>query len=40
MPERLAVLPRLEIPLLPFAPMGVSNLGHVFGSGTPHVTAR
>jgi len=35
MPERLAVLPRLEIPLLPFAPMGVSNLGQVFGSGSP-----
>ena len=35
MPERLAALPRLEIPLLPFAPMGVSNLGLVFGSHSP-----
>jgi arsenite-transporting ATPase len=35
MPERLAALPRLEIPLLPFAPMGVSNLGQVFGSDSP-----
>lgn len=32
MPEQLAVLPRLEIPLLPFAPMGVSNLERVFGT--------
>ncbi len=35
MPERLAVLPRVEIPLLPFAPMGVFNLGQVFGSQSP-----
>ena len=34
MPERLAALPRLEIPLLPFAPMGVSNLGR-FSDRTP-----
>jgi arsenite-transporting ATPase len=39
MPERLAALPRLEIPLLPFAPMGVSNLGRVFGSDSS-LTAR
>ena len=31
MPERLAVLPRVEVPLLPFAPMGVSSLGSIFG---------
>jgi arsenite-transporting ATPase len=35
MPEQLASLPRLEIPLLPFAPMGVSNLGRVFESDSP-----
>ena len=35
MPERLAVLTRLEIPLLPFAPIGVSNLEQVFGTGSP-----
>lgn len=29
MPGRVAALPRLEIPLLAFAPMGVSNLGRV-----------
>ena len=32
MPEPLRGLPRLEAPLLPFAPMGVANLGRVFGS--------
>jgi arsenite-transporting ATPase len=32
MPESLAVLPRLEVPLLPFAPMGVFNLRRVFAS--------
>ena len=30
MPEALAVLPRVEIPLLPFAPLGVANLERVF----------
>jgi arsenite-transporting ATPase len=35
MPERLAALPRLEIPLLPFAPMGIFNLGRVFESDSP-----
>ena len=35
MPVRLAALPRIEIPLLPFAPMGVSNLEQVFGTGSP-----
>ncbi|HVB58956.1 MAG TPA: arsenical pump-driving ATPase [Candidatus Acidoferrales bacterium] len=35
MPERLAALPRLEIPLLPFAPVGISNLGRVFESDSP-----
>ena len=32
MPQPLSALPRLEVPLLPFAPMGVANLGRVFGS--------
>jgi arsenite-transporting ATPase len=32
MPKTLAALPRVEVPLLPFAPMGVTNLGRVFGS--------
>ena len=32
MPGLLAALPRLEVPLLSFAPMGVDNLGRVFGS--------
>jgi arsenite/tail-anchored protein-transporting ATPase len=35
MPEQLAALPRVEIPLLPFAPMGVANFGRVFGSRSP-----
>lgn len=30
MPDGLAALPRIEIPLLPFAPMGVQNLISVF----------
>jgi arsenite-transporting ATPase len=38
MPERLAALPRIEVPLLPFAPMGIRNLGYVFRSDFP-VTA-
>jgi arsenite-transporting ATPase len=33
LPESLAVLPRLVVPLLPFAPMGVANLGRVFNPG-------
>ena len=32
MPASLSALPRLEVPLLPYAPVGVSNLGRVFGS--------
>jgi len=31
MPGDLASLPRIEIPLLPYAPMGVENLRRVFG---------
>ncbi len=37
-PERLGSLPRLEIPLLPYAPMGIQNLRAVFGrtpAGSP-----
>ena len=30
-PERLGLLPRVEVPLLPYAPMGVQNLRAVFG---------
>ncbi|MFB3829981.1 MAG: arsenical pump-driving ATPase [Bryobacteraceae bacterium] len=33
MPADLARLPRTEVPMLPYAPMGVENLGKVFGSG-------
>ena len=40
MPERLAVLTRLKIPLLPFAPMGVSNLEQLFGTGSPSLPHR
>lgn len=32
MPQPLSALPRVEVPLFGFAPMGVSNLGRVFGS--------
>ena len=40
MPPALSALPRLEVPLLPFAPMGVSNLSRVFGAeSTPAVRA-
>jgi arsenite/tail-anchored protein-transporting ATPase len=31
MPSELAELPRIQIPLLPYAPMGVENLRNVFG---------
>jgi arsenite/tail-anchored protein-transporting ATPase len=31
MPAGLAALPRTEVALLPYAPMGVANLGRVFG---------
>jgi len=31
MPQTLASLPRIEVPLLPYAPMGVENLHGVFG---------
>jgi arsenite-transporting ATPase len=31
-PERLGSLPRIEVPLLPYAPMGVRNLRAVFGT--------
>jgi arsenite/tail-anchored protein-transporting ATPase len=39
MPNGLALLPRLEIPLLPFAPTGLKNLRAVFG-GAPAVDAK
>ena len=32
MPADLAELPRIQVPLLPYAPMGVENLRSVFGS--------
>jgi arsenite-transporting ATPase len=32
MPAALAALPRLEVPLLPFAPLGITNLARVFAS--------
>ncbi len=32
MPEGLALLPRFDIPLLPFAPMGAASLRAVFGA--------
>ena len=35
MPEALASLPRIQVPLLPYAPMGVQNLRRVFGSAPP-----
>jgi arsenite/tail-anchored protein-transporting ATPase len=35
MPANLAKLPRTEVPLLPFAPMGVENLRRVFGGVSP-----
>ncbi len=35
MPPELSRLPRFEIPLLPFAPMGVENLRTVFDGGVP-----
>jgi arsenite/tail-anchored protein-transporting ATPase len=35
MPAELAELPRLEVPLLPYAPMGVENLRSVFGGMSP-----
>lgn len=31
MPTELGALPRTEVPLFPYAPMGVENLGRVFG---------
>jgi arsenite/tail-anchored protein-transporting ATPase len=39
MPADLAQLPRTEVPLLPYAPMGVENLRSVFG-GDPWVRHR
>ena len=37
MPADLAKLPRIEVPLLPYAPMGVGNLRMVFdGKPSPH----
>jgi arsenite-transporting ATPase len=39
MPAGLAALPRTEVPLLPFAPMGVDLLSSVFGDGTATRTA-
>jgi len=35
MPADLAKLPRIEVPLLPYAPMGVENLRSVFGGMSP-----
>jgi arsenite-transporting ATPase len=35
MPADLAKLPRTEVPLLPYAPMGVENLRSVFGGISP-----
>ena len=35
MPAELAKLPRIEVPLLPYAPMGVENLRSVFGGMSP-----
>jgi len=35
MPAELAKLPRLEVPLLPYAPMGVENLRSVFSGMSP-----
>ena len=35
MPSDLAKLPRTEVPLLPYAPMGVENLRSVFGGFSP-----
>jgi arsenite-transporting ATPase len=41
MPVALAGLPRTEVPLLPYAPMGVKNLARVFGeAGTDSVAQR
>ncbi len=36
MPPELVKLPRVDIPLLPFAPMGIDNLLSVFGLVRPH----
>ena len=38
MPAGLAALPRIEVPLLPYAPMGVENLRSVFGGVAATVT--
>ncbi len=35
MPAGLSGLPRFEVPLLPYSPMGVQNLRALFDSGTP-----
>src|SRR5450432_4088198 len=35
MPAEIAKLPRTEVPLLPYAPMGVENLRSVFGGISP-----
>ena len=35
MPAALASLPRAQVPLLPYAPMGVESLRHVFSGGPP-----
>ena len=40
MPPELAKLPSSQVPLLPFAPMGVGNLRQVFGPGTPVCSAN
>ncbi len=35
MPAALAGLPRAQVPLLPYAPMGVENLRHIFSGVSP-----
>ncbi len=35
MPPELAKLPRIDVPLLPYAPMGIDNLLAVFGQASP-----
>jgi arsenite-transporting ATPase len=39
MPVALAALPRTDVPLLPYAPMGVENLGRVFSGVQIHSAA-
>lgn len=39
MPVELKALPRTDVPLLPYAPMGVENLGRVFSGGETNSAA-